>query len=243
MAEYSNPAGRLHAVLSDARRRSAKEPARVVWAQVFGVEPTDSGSILLGLADVIRQVDEAKKAVASIPEVDAELYSSAFPVLERAFVSLNLEASFDQFSSRIDPPTMVALEFAAEVLSRHSPEQPIPKENLDDLLEQVEQLLKAVVESDVEDEFKVTLVEYLERIRQAILRYRLLGARGLREAMDQTIGFLARTDGEATGEPRRNVLQGVMGVLKNLNTILSLATRLKSLAPEELETLLQLPPG
>lgn len=243
LAEYSNPAGRLHSVLSDAFKRSPKTVVRAVWADVLDVAPDDTGQILFRLAELIQQIAAGRDAVARVEDVDTDLFLRPFGVLEKAFVTVNLEAPWEQFRNRIDPATMVALEYSAEMLSHHMPEDEIPVEKLDDLRAEVEKLLETVLKSDIDEELRTTLVEYLERIRLAILAYRLRGADGLQEALDQTLGLIARRAREARSSSERTLFKRVWELLRNLNTAVSLAKRIKELAPPELETLLQLPPG
>lgn len=78
MEVKNNPAGRLHDLLRVAQKQPVKEKARNAWANVFDVDPGDTGLLLEMLADLMGLVSDTKTSIERLEDVDHALYLKPF---------------------------------------------------------------------------------------------------------------------------------------------------------------------
>ncbi len=227
MAIDNNPVGRLYNLLSQARQQSINQTSRNAWAAMFQVPATDTGNILQLTAQMIVLLKEAKEAVGQLKGVNPSLYTKHFARIEQAFATYNLEAGWTSFTNYLDEPTMQALELAADLVSHQHPEPLIDQKQLAELLAEVNNLLENVLNSDVDVNLKNVFTECLEKIRRAVVEYRLRGASGLRDALDNSVIILARhkdiVEREAKGNP---IASSFFVVLSNLSSLITVGSPL-----------------
>jgi len=161
---------------------------REVWSTVAGIDSSDNPKILRFMADLIILAEEAKNAVKQLDDVDHEIYLRPFKKIEQAFTRISLDAKWDTFNRYLDDPTMVALSFCADTLSRSGSERQVPDEELKNLKSEIDALLEQVVDLDIPEELKTFLVEQLEKMRAAVLGYRMYGNEGLKQVLESIFG-------------------------------------------------------
>lgn len=189
----SNPASRLHAVLSSIGRRQPTEKMQSVWASVFHVDAKDTGEIFRRLAVLPQQVQAAMRQVEEIPGIAHRLHLGPLQKVEAAVSLGSLTENFETFSKRLGAATVSHLEYTADLLRQHTPVTFITPDDQNSLLDKVQALAKDIRASGIEHDLKLALTEYIERIRRALIEYDLRGPEGVMEALDQNVGFLARS--------------------------------------------------
>ena len=73
-------------------------------------------------------------------------------------------------------------------MSRFYKEESLSKEELDDIIARTDELFEALYSSALPDALRLSLLEEIQRIRNAIAQYKIRGAKGLKEALQGTIG-------------------------------------------------------
>lgn len=91
---------------------------------------------------------------------------------------------------------LTGLEFCSDKLARTLNEQIIDQESLDELREQVEEMIKVILDAEIDSALKAVILDHLQAIHQAILTYRIHGAAGLKRALDSGVGSLLRHQAE-----------------------------------------------
>jgi len=190
MEVKNNPAGRLHDLLQMAQRQSPKEPSRNAWANVFDVNPQDTGLILQMMADLIHLVTETKASIERLDDVDHEIYLKPFRKIERFLSQVSLDNPWEHWQRQIDEPTLYGLQFAADKLSRISGSTTISEEDIDSIRNELEQFVNSVLKSDLPQGLKALFLRNLESIRHALLVYRIKGVDGLENELQRAIGAL-----------------------------------------------------
>jgi hypothetical protein len=229
MPAEDNPAGRLYEILDEARKRGDQLHTRQVWGSVLHVNPANNSELLPAPARLMMLVKEARQSVQELEEINHELYLKPFEQIERAFQHVNLEESWQRFKSQLDDPTMVALAFCADTLSREGGEIQIDSEKLQKFQEEVNSLLEDIIQSDINQELKDFIIRGLEEIRRAIFEYRLGGSEGLRKALEMNLGGMFFNAEEIQKEKRKKVVSRYLEVINTLLNLVTIALNIKQI--------------
>lgn len=187
----NNPAGRLHALLSEAGtppRENDRETARQKWAKTLAVEVKDSPTLLARLGEVMALPVEVRGAVKSLPEVDHDTYLGPLSNVEKSFGKLNLDALWSQCAREIDGTTMYSLKVCDELLSRQRPERTLPEDEREQLHEEVRNLRKDVQAKEKDKDLREFLLHHLKAMDDALQEYKISGTPPVEEAAKAILG-------------------------------------------------------
>jgi hypothetical protein len=187
MVKLDNPAGRLYAILDEARKHPKNERAFDAWKRVLEVD--DDFDVYRGIFHVRELVQEVKNLVDRL-EVNKPLYLSRFERIERAVPGRNLETSWQGCADLLDEATMLSLAHLAELLSGHVAEQPIEKEELKGLEQDLDALFDKVDEGNLSPQLKEIILRQIEALLRSIREYRIRGAEGMKEALVHSYGTI-----------------------------------------------------
>jgi len=195
LIDESNPAGRLHKILSDAKRQPDQKIVKEAWAEVLSVEPDDiivtkSVVALYSLSQEIQSLIKMKE------DLNHELYLSSFHRIDQAFFPLNLGTSWKSVRQHLTEEALTRLQFCAQELSGFYSEEALSDDDLTDIAKKTEELFNTLYGSSLPDALRVTLLEEVERIRNAINLFKIKGAKGLKEALQGTIGAVVANQEE-----------------------------------------------
>ena len=223
----NNPAARLYGLLFEARRKQQESKVREIWAELFGVDATNTTAVLEVHTDLLRLIADARAAVASLDDVDGPLYMRPFDQIEKAFANANLEIKWKQLRDQIDDTTMARLELVAETLGRMAPERLADEDELVALQAEVEALYESVVASKLEQQLKSVVLEALDSILRAVRTYEIFGIRGLVDALTRSAGIVLQHEAELRAKSDNENIERFFTVLGRLNEIVALATNAK----------------
>ncbi|WP_017630574.1 hypothetical protein [Vibrio sp. 624788] len=125
-----------------------------------------------------------------------DLYLSSFSRVERALIPLNLASSWSNVKVHLSDEALIRLQFCAEELSSFYAEDSLSEEELKNIIEKIETLFDTVYSSDLPDALRLALLEEVERLRNAISMYKIKGAKGLKDALQGTIGAVVTNQEE-----------------------------------------------
>ena len=187
--EMNNPAARLSILVKKVRETAPNQQIRSAWAKVLGVSEADSYAILLGIFDVTQLVIETRHAIESLEGYQHDLY---LPHIDKIFSALcthnELGRAWGTVVEQINDKDEYALEVCSDILSKYSQEKPIENDNIEKILNDVEALEQEILKSDLPQALKLFLSEQLEKLRAALLRYRLFGIKRLKSALESIAG-------------------------------------------------------
>ncbi len=194
MVSVNNPAGRLHALLSEARARKFQDGERLrkVWGVLLDVDSSDTPLLLSITIQLMSLVQQTRKGVESLENIDKETFLVAVIDVESAFASTNIDTPWMVFAQQISERTMLGLAFCSDRLSGVMGESIIENAVLDELKSEVEAMIDDVLKSDMASPLRAIILDHLESIRRAIVLYKIRGTQGLKEALDSGFGSLAR---------------------------------------------------
>lgn len=189
----NNPAGRLHALLTEAKKHPGQPKAREVWAKVFKLEPNNVPEVLRSIAELSHLPEEIAERIRSLKDLDQELHLGWLPKLTKVFSHLNLEAEWSWFSERIDATVLLGIEYCSDRLSRTHPEPELPESELSALRQQVHSLIESTINSELATDLKDYTLRHLRAVERALQEYAIHGAGPLMSAYEQSMGSLAST--------------------------------------------------
>jgi len=186
--EPNNPAARLIVLLEKARSIPGNVQIRQGWAGLFDVAPDDLPGILLGISDLIQLTHETRRAIEALEGHDHALYLRPIDKILSILTIGRFDIEWAQVTNQLDETTLYGLSVCNDVLAKYSQEKPIAQENIETLLKDVDDLRQEVLGSELPDDLKVFMVEQLEKLRTALLRYRLFGTKSLKSALESITG-------------------------------------------------------
>ena len=200
MPETDNPAGRLHALLTAAKKHDTNQNGLFIWGQVFGYRVDFSKEALSAEVEIevtqkilqTRQlVEEAEAAIRAIEGPNQEIFLRPFPRIREAFrINIIGKASYRGLLNHISEGDMTVLEICSGELSRLHAEDVIEQGQLEQLLEDINALFDQIQQSSLPDILRIFLLDLLESMRRAIQEYRIRGARRLKEELEKIVGAL-----------------------------------------------------
>lgn len=230
MIDESNPAGRLHRILSEVAAKNGDGICvRDAWAPVFGCNAKDEAAVLRGLVEVYGLCEEVKNLIRLNPDLNHDLYLASFPKIERAILPVNLGQQWKALRVHLDGEVLARLQFCAEALQGFYSEESISEEDLSQIQEMVSALSDAITDSSISAELKLALLEELDRIKKAILLIKIKGAKGVKEALQSLVGSVVANHQSLkqlqNDEP--DILKRLGGLLDKLDSFTARALKLK----------------
>jgi hypothetical protein len=192
MQEALNPAGRLLVLLKSVLPGDPNQQMTSVWASLFDLPSPNEITVVRCLVAMAECIDETKRLLGTRQGINLALYTSEFSSIEEAIAPGALRNTRQQvLTPHLQPTVLTRLEFCAEELTRFYVEEPIQPEDLVAIQSAVEELFKQVFESGIDPLLRIVLLEELEKLRAALVTYRIRGAKGLADAGRSLVGTLA----------------------------------------------------
>lgn len=201
-----NPAGRLRALMEEAKSISADVKRLRAWRTLLCPEDENAptSAVLSRLAEMMQLPAAIRSAVDASDADDAyrELLLKDLPDWEKAFGNalLQFDGLWATFLTQFSLHHYRSLEHLDLYLSRHKGGESISEEDLDDLLIKTGDLAADVRTSALDDDVKHFLLQNLERIRHALEVYRISGTEAMVDAFESVMGSL--TIEHMQGKPR-----------------------------------------
>jgi len=240
MIDESNPAGRLHKILSTAKGQPDSKKVRDVWSFVLSIEGDDV-IVTKGVVELYSLSQEIQSLIKMNENLNHQLYLSSFNQIDKSFFPLNLAANWNSVKPYLSDEALTRLQFCAEELSRFYSEESLAEEDLKDIIQKTEQLFESLYSSSLPDALRLGLLEEVERVRNAINMYKIKGAKGLKEALQGTIGAVV-VNQEAIKDAAANnadVLKRIGELIDKLDSFTSRALKLKRMLTKPIRFLLE----
>ncbi len=240
MIDESNPAGRLHKILCEAKKHQDKEKSLDVWAKVLNVDANDV-FVTKAVVELYSLSNEIQSLIKMNEDLNHELYLKSFSTIERAFFPLNLSTSWTHVKQFLNDEALTRLQFCAEQLSQYYAEDTLSEEDLKQIIEKIESLFEVVYSSTIPDVLRLSILEEVERLRYSIIMYRIKGAKGLKEALQGTIGSVVANQEElkAASATAPDVLKRLGELIDKLDSFTARALKVKTMLTKPIRYLLE----
>lgn len=228
MIDTSNPAGRLHSLMLAAKNCNERQKVRAVWAKVLECDESDDADISRRVVALYELSREVQTLIRLIPDLNYDLYLDSFGQIEKAIFPLNLNAEWKGQRGAINETILTRLQFCADELAKHYSEESVSDDDLKDIRLRVDELFEMVHDSGIPKLLRLALLEELERIRSAISMFRIKGAKGVKEAMQATLGAVVANQEEfaKAKDSSADVLVRLGELLDKLDSFTSKALKL-----------------
>ena len=193
--ETTNPAGRLHVILSKANehvRSKQTASAGVVWADVFGIDTKQGPEWeilvvegILQLKKLIEETEEALLRVDGLTEKYFRPFERIRKIPYRSITALSSDIRSEILA--VSDGDMTVLEFCSERLDGQHAEPIIDEKELQDILQEVTDLFNEVKKADLEPVLQTFMLDGLESLRRGIIEFRIRGPQRLKEAIAEII--------------------------------------------------------
>ena len=240
MIDESNPAGRLHKILFQAKKHIDSKKVEEVWADVLNIEKNDV-LITKAVVELYSLSNEVQALVRMNNQLNHDLYLKSFTSINLAFFPLNLKANWNTAKVHLNDEALTRLQFCAELLSTFYKEETLSEKDLKEIIEKVESLFETIYSSSLPLVLRLSLLEEVERLRNAISMYRIKGAKGLKEAMQGTIGALIanQEDLKLASQDNPDVLKKLGELIDKLDSFTARALKLKKILTKPISFLLE----
>ncbi len=234
MEVRENTAGRLYDILSQAKKMPDNKSIRQMWAEMFNLDYGDVDQILLIIADLIVLARNAKEEVERLVSVDHELYLRPFNNIERVLKITNLDTPWSNMKGTLDDSTMYGLQFCSDTLGRKRGTLKVEEDKITAIQEEIEEITDKVIDLELPDNIKKLIILNLDKIRDALITYRIKGIDGLQIEVERTIGSLyvhQKEIEDAKNEPKvKEAFSKFFLALGKINEIIGLAKNTKEMA-------------
>jgi len=173
-------------LVEKALKVQGNPPLRDGWAKIFQIDANDSATLLRRLSRVYELPVRLRQELGE-SEIKPELYEGTLRTIESS-LQLNLTNNWKGFTDRYTGETLSVLRWSDDALSKKAPPPILDEEKTAELEQEVEQLLKEVEESSLDESLKGFLLRQLHRIQNGLADYRVEGRVALVEAMQSVAG-------------------------------------------------------
>ena len=241
MVDSTNPAGRLHSILSKAKSRPDGHKVRDVWAYAFDCDSKDDADISSRVVETYNLYKEVTKLIQMLPNINHQLYLHSLPSIERAFFPLQLNTNWQPHKTQLNDNVMTRLQFCAEELSKNYSEESIKQTDLESIRKAADDLFDEVLASNLDQTLRLAILEELERIRSSISMYQIKGAKGVKEALQATLGAIIANHEDFAEERKKNgeVIEKLGLLVDKLDSFSARALKLKKLVTRPVRAILE----
>lgn len=216
MADMTNSADRILAIVREASRQQDDKSTAEVWASVLGLDEqiakSDPHPIYAQLQLVREEVDSISRAMSKV-DIPVDLY---VPYLERVSKTVsvtNLSAPWRSYKKHLQPDVVLCLKYCTALLPK---EEPIDYEELQSILDRVQELRQEIESSSLSGHVYGFLAGQLDIIEKSIKQYPIKGAESIRKAFSEGFADLATRADDLRNEDDREEAAKVAGIWASL---------------------------
>jgi hypothetical protein len=205
MTIESNPASRLHNLLTSLLQGNPKERVLDAWARVLQVSERPDIEVPRRLVLLNDMLDDAEQSIKLNPSLNHNVYLSCFPQVRTVFSPLHIQSSREGvILPHLTPEVMARLEFCAEALQHGWSEVEMTQDDLQEISNDLNALVESVAVSNIDVRLRKSLLEALEGVRLSISLYRIYGAKGFKKNLQGLFGLVFTEQTELKKEAKDN---------------------------------------
>ena len=193
--EYDNPAKRLHSVLTKMKavHQTSAQFSNVFSEKILEINASEAnpGMLLDSIRLLLQAVHETKIVISSHPDLNKELYLKHLIQIENGFCQLNLLGAWNEYVSKFPATAIVGLEIIADLIKNGTGMKEIPKDNLKEIKDDINNLFEKAKSSISDIYFRQFLLKHISFLRAAIDQYDIYGPTGIKDALAQFYGAYA----------------------------------------------------
>lgn len=227
MFNQENPAGRLYTILSKLKHADGNSDLKHVWADALGIDRKNEIETLKQVFEIYNLTGEIEKLIRIRPGINHELLLASHSTVEKITSPASFHLRWHQVSKNLESDVLTRLQFCAQELSQFYEEEKVSDEEILEITEIVNFLFDELKNSQIDDAAKLVLLEEIERIRAALSHYRIRGAKGVKEALQATLGavIVNKSQLEAVAKTNPDTIAKLGKLLDKLDSFSSKALK------------------
>ncbi|MBT1443424.1 hypothetical protein KJI95_02655 [Shewanella sp. JM162201] len=240
MIDKTNPAGRLYKILLTAKGHADNQSVKAVWSNVLNVEDNDI-EITKAVLELYSLASHTQLLIKMKKGLNHDLYLSSFNQIERLLIPINLSLTWGHIRGNLTEESLTRLQFCAEELSRFYTEESLSEEELKNIVSKIEALFDSVNSSNLPDTLRLTILEEVARLKHAVTMYQIKGAKGLKDALQGTIGAIVANQEElrTVRNENQDVIERLGELIDKLDSFTARALKLKEIVSKPIRYLLK----
>jgi len=173
--EINNPAGRLLKIIKKSQKEGTNTASGNVFAKLFNIDPNDKALLLRRIGDLMSLPHLIRSEVDKLENISQPLLLKWLPPVELSLETINLKAKWQNFMGHYKEDVIYGMEMCADVLSRNRPEKALKEEDRKKLILIINDAINSLENEDMPEEIKEFFFERLQRVRDALEAYIILG--------------------------------------------------------------------
>lgn len=228
-----NSARRLHGIISKAIEHNLDVDKLSVWSTSLGVDKKHRDELNLKISELYWLLSDTERLILKLEGVN-DKKSYLKPVLEIRKIFLSQSMTAGAWKEMANPlksnSLMDLLNICADALESNSQRMGLRKleeQELEDLRDQIDNVLKKIETSNLETKLKILVIGRLEDIISAISLYQIGGSERLRGKTESAIGAVLtyQSSENEVSDNDKKVLVDVWEVLKRIVLVTSLSEK------------------
>ncbi|MBX4271449.1 hypothetical protein [Clostridium estertheticum] len=229
----NNPAMRLQNILSDFQEASSTASLSEVCCDTFKIANNDKGQILYSYAGLFVLIKECREKILLLNISEPEIFLETISYIEEVFSTISLKTPMLSLDKILNKSTITSLKFISQFIERDCNNYNVDEDKLDGLRQEVEDLIKEILSMDLPKEIKDIFIYNLEKIRSAIINYRIWGYDKIKDCIDVGIGQIVRNkDNFEINETNQNVQESskkFIALLGRVDSLITLGSSIKKI--------------
>lgn len=195
---FDNPARRLLTILTKAKLIPMNANTFSAWREIFDLShDTATQDILMKIGKLYKLVEEVNEFIKVTAPNNLEDNNYWTTQVLHFLAQSSLSRSWADSICYIDDHTIKYLKMTAQIIDFNlDKNQNNHLKNLDtnkikDINESIKKLYDEVLNSDLNEQLKISVLKYLSRLIQTLEEYWITGSEAVLEAIELTIGHMA----------------------------------------------------
>ena len=220
----------LNEVFNQEHNYSDQIAASAVWMN--GLEITDEAGFNDFLCDFLAAIRSHEQLIESEEGINQQLHLNYINKVKHSLLNVK-GTTWGQFRLLLDQSTRDTLMALAEATFAFWEEGAIPDDVLLGLFSDINELIVAVFECDLDDSLKGAIIEGLEAARHAVITYRVFGANQIRQAFSENVALMFRYRNEfrtASEGESGAVIGDYFSLIGAIDRVISVGLKIRQIA-------------
>lgn len=237
MTQQTSSAKKLYSILKQACDHDFKTPMIDVWTKVLGARSKDHNEVsdkLLQLFALFNDVKDDINTLENNEKYRRALNNIQTSILRQPPISTG---EWKLVKTAIREEMLDLIDACGDLMiSQGRGINEITPEQLEDLKQQINDLVKEIQDSEIDKDIKNFIINKLMRIKETIINYPIRGASGISKANEQALGGILLKCSQKY-KKLTEPIEKVVNTLIKINGIIGVGERLSSF-PEMIQKLL-----
>jgi hypothetical protein len=226
-----NPAGRLLAIVEEARKLSDETSIQQAWERILGVDKNNHSQMMFRLGHVMLLPEQAMAEIREhYPDEEDAQKHWVGQVNKALFQGTHTGQKWNGVKQHLDNHTVQYLKMAAAMLKMVQGERLLGSDQLDTMRSKLNDILEELEAHNLSRSAKAIIRSHLNAILSALDEYKICGKQGIEEASHRAVGELAvnrelreEVSNTPVGKKFAAVLILIFGIVGGANDSLQLA--------------------